>query len=310
MVTGIFVPLGEQSLTFFESFAAPRPLVENDRLLAWPTEDDVDGAAANVCRLQNAYGLTGCGSPHDTVLSDPSQSVIVRATPCRWASTAPGSERSAATAWVKLGEDQRYTDFFYYHLPEMAIFRRRKANSTSWQAVLCVGKLPSWNPPLVNEGNGSDNQPDTRTAALTWLENVGSARRIYERAAVLTGLTTESAEKLQVLNYAAGGHYSEHIDPLDKAQEQGERLATLLVYLSDVKQGGSTAFPKADLSIRPRRGSALFWFNLKQDPPTSARQIDHSTTHGSCPVLRGSKWIATLWMHEWSQPWDLDYSLS
>nr|XP_037272838.1 prolyl 4-hydroxylase subunit alpha-1-like [Rhipicephalus microplus] len=377
----------------------PRPLVENDRLLAWPTEDDVDGAAANVCRLQNAYGLTAADAL-TTLCSPILRNLLSPGDALSLGVHCSRSERSAASAWVELGEDQRYTDFFYYHLPEME-YSAPKANSTSWQAVvrrppetpamwpyreallgnprfgfpsdtrfgmLCrdsrdsdarpSGRLRCWlssgkhgaatlsplaveelslseprlwlvhdflshdecaalrreatelEPALVNEGNGSDNQPDTRTAALTWLENVGSARRIYERAAVLTGLTMESAEKLQVLNYAAGGHYSEHIDPLDKAQEQGERLATLLVYLSDVKQGGSTAFPKADLSIRPRRGSALFWFNLKQDPPTSARQIDHSTTHGSCPVLRGSKWIATLWMHEWSQPWDLDYSLS
>ncbi|KAL1424478.1 hypothetical protein MTO96_020116 [Rhipicephalus appendiculatus] len=164
-------------------------------------------------------------------------------------------------------------------------------------------------PALVNKENGTDNQPDYRTAALTWLKKGGSARRVYERAAVLTGLTMESAELLQVVNYAPGGHYSVHMDPLDKEDELGERLASLLVYLSDVKQGGSTAFPQADLSIRPRRGSALFWFNLKQDPAASARQIDYSATHGSCPVLRGSKWIATLWIHEWSQPWDLDYSI-
>ncbi|KAH7975880.1 prolyl 4-hydroxylase subunit alpha-1 [Rhipicephalus sanguineus] len=380
------------------SVRCPRPLVETG-LLAWPTEDDVDGAAANVCRLQKAYSLTAADviatlcSPvlADKLSPDDALSLAVHCSRC---------EPSAAAYWVKLGEDRRYADFFDYHLPELES-SSPKANSTSWRAVvsrppetpamwpyrdafrenqrfcfpsdtsfgvLCrdsrdsdtrpSGDLRCWlssgkhgaatlspfaveelslseprlwlvhdflspvecaalrreafqlEPALVTEEDGRDNEPDTRTAALAWLENNGTARRVYQRAAVLTGLTMESAEKLQVLNYAAGGHYNEHTDPLETEEDEGDRLATLLVYLSEVKEGGSTAFPKANLSIRPRRGSALFWFNLKQEPAASSRQIDYSTTHGSCPVLRGSKWIATLWIREWSQPWDLDYSLS
>ncbi|KAL1470184.1 hypothetical protein MTO96_040597 [Rhipicephalus appendiculatus] len=88
-------------------------------------------------------------------------------------------------------------------------------------------------------------------AVLSWLEKNGSAMRVYQRASLLTGLTMESAENLQVLNYATGGHYNEHTDPVDREEDEGERLATLLVYLSDVKQGGSTAFPEADRVAPP-----------------------------------------------------------
>ncbi|KAH7975882.1 hypothetical protein HPB52_006614 [Rhipicephalus sanguineus] len=320
------------------SVRCPRPLVETG-LLAWPTEDDVDGAAANVCRLQKAYSLTAADvvatlcSPvlADKLSPDDALSLGVHCSRC---------EPSAAAYWVKLGEDRRYANFFYYHLPELES-SAPKANSTSWRAVhgaaalspfaveeLSLSESRLWlvhdflspnecgalrreaselEPALVDDENGRGKKPDTRTTEVAWLENNGSARRVYLRAAVLTGLMMESAENHQVLNYAAGGHYNEHVDPLDTEEDKGERLATLLVYLSEVKEGGSTAFRKGNLSIRPRRGSALFRFNLKQEPAARSRQIDYSTTHGSCPVLRWSKWIATLWIREWSQLWDLDF---
>ncbi|KAL1476939.1 hypothetical protein MTO96_036130 [Rhipicephalus appendiculatus] len=49
---------------------------------------------------------------------------------------------------------------------------------------------------LVTEENGRDNHSDTRTAALALFENGESVRCIYQRAAVLTGLKIESADKL------------------------------------------------------------------------------------------------------------------
>ncbi|XP_049513836.1 prolyl 4-hydroxylase subunit alpha-3-like [Dermacentor silvarum] len=379
------------------SARCPRPVVQDAERLAWPTDDDLDGAARNICRLQIAYRITAedvmttlC-SPHlvNQMVPDDSLPLAVH---CSL------SEPTVAAAWVERSGDRRYSDFFDRHLRNLE--STAKANSTAWYQVvgqppetpsmwlyrqvfmravrsgfpsntpfgelcrasqdldartsgnrrcwlssgkhgaaslspfaveeLSVSEPRLWlvhdflspsecaavrqeatelEPALVRQVDGRDDQPDTRTAALTWLENAGSARRVYQHASAITGLTMEFAEKLQVLNYAVGGHFNEHTDPLSDEDEKGERLATLLVYLNDVDRGGSTAFPRADLSIRPRRGSALFWFNLKQEPAERQRQIDYSTTHGACPVLRGSKWIATLWIHERSQPWDLDYSL-
>ncbi|XP_050033049.2 uncharacterized protein [Dermacentor andersoni] len=375
-----------------------RTVVRDARRLAWPTDDDLNGAARNVCRLQAAYSLmaedviaTLC-SPHLANQLAPDDALLL-AVHCSL------SEPTVAAAWVKLGDDRRYTDFFDRHLrklkspttkanltpwheaigqppetPSMWLYRqaflhaehssfpsdtpfgelcrasqdvdaRANGNLRCWLSYgkhgaasfspfaveeLSVSKPRLWlvhdflspsecaavrqeatelEPALVTREDGKDDQPDTRTAALTWLENAGSARRVYRRASAITGLAMDSAEKLQVLNYAVGGHYNEHTDPLNDDNDKDERLATLLVYLNDVDRGGSTAFPRAHLAIRPHRGSALFWFNLKQEPTTRKRRIDYSSTHGSCPVLRGSKWIATLWIHEWSQPWDLDYSL-
>ena len=42
----------------------------------------------------------------------------------------------------------------------------------------------------------------------------------------------------------------------------------------------------------PPLGSASFWYDL-----TSEGHRDHLSTHGGCPVLKGSKWILNKWMY-------------
>lgn len=44
-------------------------------------------------------------------------------------------------------------------------------------------------------------------------------------------------------------------------------------------------FPKLGVGVFPKRGRAIFWYNLHHDGTG-----DERTLHGACPVLLGSKW--------------------
>ncbi len=74
------------------------------------------------------------------------------------------------------------------------------------------------------------------------------------------------------------------------------RYVTMMVYLSDVQEGGYTAFPQLRLAVKPERGMAVFWFNLNSDGTPRP-----DTIHGACPVLIGTKKIANKWVYYGNQ---------
>ena len=124
---------------------------------------------------------------------------------------------------------------------------------------------------------------------------------IDRRLAQLLNWPLENAEGLQILHYGTGGEYKPHYDyfpPEDPGsavhmQQGGQRVATLIMYLNDVEDGGETIFPNIDLSVCPRKGSAVYFGYANR-----AGQVDPLTYHGGAPVKRGEKWIATRWLRE------------
>lgn len=64
-------------------------------------------------------------------------------------------------------------------------------------------------------------------------------------------MVTENGEDIQVLRYEHGQKYDAHFDYFhDKVNivRGGHRIATVLMYLSNVTKGGETVFPNAEVS--------------------------------------------------------------
>ncbi|RPH45982.1 MAG: 2OG-Fe(II) oxygenase [Burkholderiales bacterium] len=125
--------------------------------------------------------------------------------------------------------------------------------------------------------------------------------RLEARISALTGVPIPHGEPLQLLRYPVGGEYEPHHDYFDPAfpgtaallQQGGQRIATVIVYLHEPDEGGGTCFPELELSVRPRRGSAVYFeYHNARD------QLDARCLHAGMPVLRGHKWIATKWLRQ------------
>uniref|UniRef100_A0A672QM63 procollagen-proline 4-dioxygenase n=1 Tax=Sinocyclocheilus grahami TaxID=75366 RepID=A0A672QM63_SINGR len=144
-----------------------------------------------------------------------------------------------------------------------------------------------------------------RISKSAWLYEYehSTIEKINQRIEDVTGLEMDTAEELQVANYGVGGQYEPHFDFGRKDEPDafkelgtGNRIATWLFYMSDVSAGGATVFPDVGAAVWPKKGTAVFWYNL-----FASGEGDYSTRHAACPVLVGNKWVSNKWIHERGQ---------
>ncbi|CAG0899182.1 unnamed protein product [Cyprideis torosa] len=72
--------------------------------------------------------------------------------------------------------------------------------------------------------------------------------------------------------------------------------------MTDVTAGGFTVFPHLNVTLRPEKGSAAFWYNLRRNGDPL-----NETLHAGCPVLVGDKWSPNPYalLHEGPNPYAL-----
>ena len=122
------------------------------------------------------------------------------------------------------------------------------------------------------------------------LENP-AVHALNRRIAAASGSAVEQGEPLQVLRYRPGGEYRPHFDAIPGFANQ--RVATMLVWLSDGYQGGETHFPTPGLKLQGRIGDAILFRNTGPDG-----RRDLNAGHAGLPVSAGEKLIASRWLRE------------
>lgn len=178
---------------------------------------------------------------------------------------------------------------------------------------LAKGKLEKSMVADNESGNSIESEVRTSSGMFLAKKQDEIVARIEARIAAWTFLPEENGESIQILHYEHGQKYEPHFDYFhDKANQAlgGHRVATVLMYLSNVERGGETIFPNSEekisqekdeswsecakrgYAVKTRKGDALLFFSLHIDATT-----DSNSLHGSCPVIEGEKWSATKWIH-------------
>jgi hypothetical protein len=122
---------------------------------------------------------------------------------------------------------------------------------------------------------------------------------INHRVAQACGLPLAHQEVIAVLHYRPGQTYEDHFDFIDpevpRFREElairGQRVATVLIYLSAGYEGGVTDFPLLGWRHKGRPGDALVFRNVND-----AGEPDRRTLHAGRAPTSGEKWLLSKWV--------------
>jgi prolyl 4-hydroxylase len=164
--------------------------------------------------------------------------------------------------------------------------------------------------PLFSEStivSGTDN--NIRKSQTAWLPKSDPiVRNIIQRVCEMTNHPFENAEEMQVVKYDPDGYYNEHHDSccendpncIEFEKRGGQRVVTMLIYLSDGFTGGGTHFPNLSKTYKPPKWGALLFYPMQRDSPIdgSQRKAHPLALHAGMPVESGQKYIANVWIRE------------
>ena len=159
---------------------------------------------------------------------------------------------------------------------------------------------------------GKDAAAKAQRTSTTWYHHFRNVPELMAKASRLLGLEDICQwEEPQTVRYRRNEKFTWHLDALGPDENQahagGQRIATLLVYLTGLEEeeGGATLFrdlgkqQDEPLRVQPRKGSALLFFPAAGGIPNAP--FDIRTLHCGQVVAddaKQDKWIAQLWLRQ------------
>ena len=156
-----------------------------------------------------------------------------------------------------------------------------------------------WTRATVVGDKGSSEEHHART---NWSKGLGyqsvAARKFLQYASKLVNLHPAQAESLSCIKYEIGQKYDAHEDNFTDLEnhnpEAGNRVATVLLYLTDVKEGGETDFPDLNIRVSPKKGRVIYF----ETSHKGTEQGLKLSRHAAMPVIRGEKIAVNLWFRK------------
>uniref|UniRef100_A0A803N4F8 procollagen-proline 4-dioxygenase n=1 Tax=Chenopodium quinoa TaxID=63459 RepID=A0A803N4F8_CHEQI len=199
-----------------------------------------------------------------------------------------------------------------------ALYFPNFANAEQCESIISMAKAQLRPSKLaLRKGETMESTEGVRTSSGMFIsadeDKTGIFDLIDEKIARATMIPRSNGEAYNVLRYEVGQKYNSHYDafnPSEYGPQKSQRVASFLLYLSDVEEGGETMFPYENdnldfnydfkdcigLKVKPHRGDGILFYSLFINGT-----IDPTSLHGSCPVVRGEKWVATKWIRDQEQ---------
>ena len=152
---------------------------------------------------------------------------------------------------------------------------------------------------VYNNPAGVDPGRTNQSAAFDFANADLVVEMIRQRIANQLRAPLDCLEMAQALHYGVGQEFVLHCDFLDpqalreEIARNGQRVATVIIYLNDDFEGGETSFPRLGLNHRGKTGDALVFGNVD-----SAGRPDPRSQHAGCPPTRGEKWVFSQWVRD------------
>jgi len=171
--------------------------------------------------------------------------------------------------WIKIYDDLEISDFCDRCLEFFLVYPNKNQYNADYRKCQEV-RIP--NSPLQEELKVILRKVFQQYKEETGNPNLGFVRKLESPAIFRYEVDPEKPN-----------HFHRHADAW--SMESASRQISIILYLNDVEEGGSTTFTDFDLKVHPKKGRILLF-------PSSFNFL-----HKGEPPVSGDKYIIVSWLH-------------